>query len=319
MDDFGKAIQTLRKRKGITQSDLAASLNVSGQAVSKWENNLSQPDLETVKKIMRIFEVSWDEFTALCEGNDGELKKINDEKAKAEIAAAAATATQAANDALNAANEAANVVSKAKEVRENTQLYGVCAYCGKAVYDENKLAVKTPKIVCLDCADNWKRKKISESESEKVSFKKQLIIPSVIVTVLAVIFTIGAFAAGNGIISLCVLPFALLVYLPIPQIFWGTGPIPEIFDATCGKSIRWPGIIFELSIGGVLWAIAVKIVLWLLGLFIGLVFGIFGYCLCMIISPFSFVFAKKARKKEIEEDGQFTVRKMIYDLDKKYK
>ena len=252
MDDFGKAIQTLRKRKGITQSDLAASLNVSGQAVSKWENNLSQPDLETVKKIMRIFEVSWDEFTALCEGNDGELKKINDEKAKAEIEAAAATATQAANDALNAANEAANVVSKAKEVRENMQLYGVCAYCGKAVYDENKLAVKTPKIVCLDCADNWKRKKISESESEKVSFKKQLIIPSVIVTVLAVIFTIGAFAAGNGIISLCVLPFALLVYLPIPQIFWGTGPIPEIFDATCGKSIRWPGIIFELSIGGVL-------------------------------------------------------------------
>ncbi|MGN1062650.1 MAG: helix-turn-helix domain-containing protein, partial [Candidatus Scatosoma sp.] len=45
MNDIGRAIQTLRKRKNLTQSDLAGELNVSGQAVSKWENNLSQPDL----------------------------------------------------------------------------------------------------------------------------------------------------------------------------------------------------------------------------------------------------------------------------------
>ena len=104
MSDFGKAIQTLRKRKNLTQAELAASLNVSGQAVSKWENNLSQPDLDTVQKMMEIFEVSWEEFSALC-NNGGEVsaEDVLRQRDKDSIAAAATSATAAANSANEAA------------------------------------------------------------------------------------------------------------------------------------------------------------------------------------------------------------------------
>ena len=41
---IGTAIKTLRLQEGYTQQDLADSLGVSGQAVSKWERGLSVPE-----------------------------------------------------------------------------------------------------------------------------------------------------------------------------------------------------------------------------------------------------------------------------------
>ena len=37
--DYGKRISTYRKLKGLTQAELGKELNVSSQAVSKWEQN----------------------------------------------------------------------------------------------------------------------------------------------------------------------------------------------------------------------------------------------------------------------------------------
>lgn len=50
----------LRKRNGWTQEELAYQLDVSYQAISKWENGLAQPSLENLIKIAEIFEVSTD-------------------------------------------------------------------------------------------------------------------------------------------------------------------------------------------------------------------------------------------------------------------
>ena len=44
-ETIGKRIAELRKSKGFTQEDLADRLNVSGQAVSKWENDQTCPDI----------------------------------------------------------------------------------------------------------------------------------------------------------------------------------------------------------------------------------------------------------------------------------
>ena len=43
--NIGNNISALRKKKGITQEELANELGVSAQAVSKWENNSSCPDV----------------------------------------------------------------------------------------------------------------------------------------------------------------------------------------------------------------------------------------------------------------------------------
>ena len=53
-------ISKLRKGKGITQEQLAAALNISSQAVSKWETGVSQPDTMTLPLIADYFGVSID-------------------------------------------------------------------------------------------------------------------------------------------------------------------------------------------------------------------------------------------------------------------
>ena len=43
---FQENLKTLRKKKGMTQEELAARLNVVRQTISKWEKGLSVPDAE---------------------------------------------------------------------------------------------------------------------------------------------------------------------------------------------------------------------------------------------------------------------------------
>jgi len=57
---LGEKIQILRKQKGMTQDQLADVLNISRQAVSKWETNESQPDIERLVEIGNLFNVSTD-------------------------------------------------------------------------------------------------------------------------------------------------------------------------------------------------------------------------------------------------------------------
>ena len=47
---FGQKLQTLRKEKGLTQNDIADQVNVTAQAVSKWENDLASPDIDILIK-----------------------------------------------------------------------------------------------------------------------------------------------------------------------------------------------------------------------------------------------------------------------------
>lgn len=58
--NISKNIANLRKKKGLTQEQLATALNISPQAVSKWETNISQPDTQTLPLIADYFRVSID-------------------------------------------------------------------------------------------------------------------------------------------------------------------------------------------------------------------------------------------------------------------
>ncbi len=73
---FCDKLQKLRKENNITQEGLADKLNVSRQAVSKWESGSGYPDTEKLIMISKIFKVSLDELI-----NDGELERKDiDEK-----------------------------------------------------------------------------------------------------------------------------------------------------------------------------------------------------------------------------------------------
>ena len=53
-----KYLQFLRKSHGYTQDDLAQKLNISRQAVSKWETGTTIPDLETLLKLSKLYHTT---------------------------------------------------------------------------------------------------------------------------------------------------------------------------------------------------------------------------------------------------------------------
>ena len=59
---FGEKLSTLRKKANLTQKDLANMLGVSRQAVTKWESGIGIPDIDNVKRIASIFNISIDEL-----------------------------------------------------------------------------------------------------------------------------------------------------------------------------------------------------------------------------------------------------------------
>jgi len=59
---LGLTISKLRREKGMTQEELAEKVNVSAQAVSKWENDISMPDISVLPVLAEIFDVSIDEL-----------------------------------------------------------------------------------------------------------------------------------------------------------------------------------------------------------------------------------------------------------------
>ena len=62
MMEFHEKLQTLRKKKGITQEELAEALYVSRTAISKWESGRGYPNIDSLKAIARFFSVTIDEL-----------------------------------------------------------------------------------------------------------------------------------------------------------------------------------------------------------------------------------------------------------------
>ena len=59
---LGARIAELRKEKGMTQLELAQQMGVTDKAVSKWERDLSCPDINTIPRLAQVLGVSMDEL-----------------------------------------------------------------------------------------------------------------------------------------------------------------------------------------------------------------------------------------------------------------
>lgn len=57
MKTIGKRIAELRKKQGLTQNELAEKMHVTDKAVSKWERDLSYPDINAIAKLAEVLEV----------------------------------------------------------------------------------------------------------------------------------------------------------------------------------------------------------------------------------------------------------------------
>ena len=76
---LSEKIKELRKKKGLTQEELANALNVSRQAITKWESGDGSPDIENLKNIALYFHVSVDYLI------DSTTEKVMDLKTKFQL------------------------------------------------------------------------------------------------------------------------------------------------------------------------------------------------------------------------------------------
>ncbi len=110
---YGEKISHLRKSKGMTQEELGKILNVTYQAVSKWERGESLPDFTTMSQIAKVFQVPLSYFE-----ENGEVIENN----------------------------------KPGAVAHATNYVGTCTVCGKMLKDGDEY-ISSPKIVCKSCAE----------------------------------------------------------------------------------------------------------------------------------------------------------------------
>ena len=77
---FGAMVASLRKEQGMTQLELAEKMGVTDKAVSKWERDLSFPDVSSLPRLAEIFGISVDE---LMQGRERTEEQESGEKTAA--------------------------------------------------------------------------------------------------------------------------------------------------------------------------------------------------------------------------------------------
>ena len=82
METIGKRISSLRKAMGMKQEELAERLDVSGQAVSKWENDQTCPDIGLLPRLARVFGVTTDYLLTGEQEQEPPVRMVPEEERK---------------------------------------------------------------------------------------------------------------------------------------------------------------------------------------------------------------------------------------------
>ncbi|MFB8427045.1 helix-turn-helix domain-containing protein [Priestia megaterium] len=84
---LGNQLQRLREAKNMSREELAQQINVSRQAVYKWENNKGYPDIQNLLRLSEIYETTIDELIKndptlqrKIDNNEDESKELDDEE-----------------------------------------------------------------------------------------------------------------------------------------------------------------------------------------------------------------------------------------------
>lgn len=250
MENLGKNIMEFRRKNNLTQSELGQKLSISAQAVSKWEKGLSEPDIDTIKKMCEIFSCTINELTdaGAAVGGSGQ-----------NIAAAEHSSPPA----------------------EPVIILGYCSDCNKPLHkpDEYKVvpggAGAPQTVLCNKCHLKKQYKNASFEYDEHRRERNRSFIwaglaagAAFIILLVAGIVTANYLLAFGGGIVLAYVAFAL-----VSQLFWDNA-VTECMGFFC-RSFRMPGLIFSLDLDGIIWFICVKLTLSVLaGLLSALVFVI---------------------------------------------
>lgn len=73
---FGDRLKELRKERNLTQEDIGKLCDAAKNTVSNWENNITQPPFDTVKKLAQYFSVTIDYLLNFTQDDADNMKKL---------------------------------------------------------------------------------------------------------------------------------------------------------------------------------------------------------------------------------------------------
>ena len=274
---LGRKLAGYRKLAGFTQQQLGEHLNLSAQAISKWEKDMTEPDLATLRVLAELYKVTVDE---LLDPNSGFQDPTVEDEADETVA---------------------------------VQPIGFCKDCGVMVTEEN-VGQTQPVVLCKKCVDareaqakraaeEARRKKLNEDAAREralaagrskqkkyrtAAFWVAGIFGAAWLALMILSLTDG-FDAGLLAVGLV---GAYVVFAFVFCLFYET-VVREVVVDWFGKSIQWPGLIFDFDFDGILWLIGMKLLFFVLGLLFGIVTGLIGIALGLICAPFVYPFVMR--------------------------
>ena len=308
---LGQKLTFYRKKQGLTQQQLGDRINVTAQAVSKWENDLAEPDLHTLMKLSELYGTTLDVLVS-----------------EKELDAADAALYKELDAESIASMVSENIGEQLKEAA-SPHTIGFCTACGIVVTEES-LGTNTPKVLCKACLEAEMRRKAEEKERAKAEEKKRkaaeaaakqkeelarqsvrtarrrrLIKASVFAAILPLIFFIISISnaitekdasalLGGFLMSVFFFTFVSLLFFE--------GPVRDIFFHCATTSISWPGLIFTWDLDGFMWLIGMKLLFAVLGFLAGIFMFLLGLLLGFIISPFVYPFFLVSYLNDIKKD-----------------
>ena len=292
---IGNKIVALRKAKGVTQAELGTYLNISYQAVSKWERDESCPDFQTLSNIAKYFGVPITYFEDEADGENDERK--------------------------------IEKTTTSSFINVGEKMLGVCKDCGKVIYEGNE-GETTPVLICKPCRDRKAAMKVAiatkitaletAAKQKEIDAKKKerdracyeatrgrdngLIWGCVAAAIVFLLMLIGVFNAKKAEVGGAILGGIILTVLAftyVSQLFWDGAVVS--CSLAGGHIIGTPGVIFEFSLDGFLFLIGVKILFAIIRFAVYLLSLAVCVIAAIVISPITFFFALSRMNGEIAE------------------
>ncbi len=282
---LGNLLASKRKLANMTQQQVGDALNVSPQAVSKWENDLAQPDLASLKRLAELYGVP---VSQLIDAADEQEPETSTPEPTAEPAPAPQpTVTYV-------------------EVPQKPVL-AVCEDCNKPLYEGKDIVRGTslhgrtsvPYVICSKCDQKRKKKHAEIEMAEAKKDKKRAIVWGII---FALIVGVGLFFVPeirfwSILLGFCT--FCLTGCVFIDESFVG-----DMWQTMISWSFHAPGVIFELDLDGVIWLIAVKILFWIIGVLFAILAFLFGTAVGFVFAPFAVIYDYVQNAKTIKEQQE---------------
>ncbi len=331
MSQIGERIQYYRKLHNLSQGDLASQLYVTTQAVSKWETGNSEPDLDTVAKIAKIFNVTIDDLYST--GATGTQTT--------QTSAKVVTSSQTATAQVTQPTQASTVVGVAPTSSQTTtaqpaqgsaptrvideQLYqqlskrqiGVCDDCQKPILEGEKMFVKKATSgkgsrpgwnLCESCfmkrREGWiEAEQAKHLRRRKRSWAWAITLASIIFVAMLIAGIVERENTGLclglcfGSIAAAYVILAFVFTVGVDNTFVG-----EMFTEVASWGfVRMPGVIFGWSIGGIIFLITIKLFFFLLSLFLAIISFAAAFIISAIFSIFAFPVAVHRAYKHVDK------------------